>query len=90
MSESPWVVVRWTDIVGVETPWISREEIDELRPADMVTVGQVVAAQDDFIVVAGTVDVSREGHFGNVNVIPRGVIHSIAHLHPQPPEGLTT
>lgn len=84
MSEPPWVIVRWTDIVGVESPWISREEIDELRPAEMVTVGQVVSAEDEFIVVAGTLDAAREGHFGNVNVIPRGVIKSIAHLQVQP------
>ena len=90
MSAPLWVIVRWTDIVGVEAPWISREEIDELRPAEMVTVGQIVSAEDDFIVVAGTMDASREGHFGNVNVIPRGVIQSIEHLQPQPPEGLTT
>lgn len=90
MSSPMWVVIRWTDIVGVEAPWISREELDELRPAEMVTVGQIVSAEDDFIVVAGTMDASRESHFGNVNVIPRGVIQSIEHLHPQPPEGLTT
>jgi len=84
MSEPMWVVIRWTDIVGVEAPWISREELDELRPAEMVTVGQIVSAEDDFIVVAGTMDALRESHFGNVNVIPRGVIQSIAHLHVQP------
>jgi len=84
MSEPMWVVIRWTDIVGVEAPWISREELDELRPAEMVTVGQIVSAEDDFIVVAGTMDALRESHFGNVNVIPRGVIQSIAHLKVQP------
>jgi len=82
--EHPWVMVRWTDIVGVEAPWVTREEIGELRPAEMLTVGQIVALEDDFIVVAGTVDASREGHFGNVNVIPQGVILSISHLQPQP------
>ncbi|MGA1606889.1 MAG: hypothetical protein ACO4CT_07880 [Planctomycetota bacterium] len=82
--DHPWVMVRWTDIVGVEAPWVTREEIEELRPAEMLTVGQIVALEDDFIVVAGTVEASREGHFGNVNVIPRGVILSISHLQPQP------
>jgi len=74
-----WVLVRWVDIVAVEEPWQTAEEIEALRPAEMLTVGLVVKEATDYIVLVSTVETAG-GTYGNANVIPRGCIKELKEL----------
>ena len=72
-----WLVVYWGDIVGVEDPWITGAEAAALEPARMITAGWLVKDTEDFLVIASTLEDAEDGHLGNVNCIPKGVIRKI-------------
>tara|TARA_R100001443_G_scaffold91879_1_gene98619 strand:+ start:785 stop:1039 length:255 start_codon:yes stop_codon:yes gene_type:complete len=73
------VLVNWVDILGEDDAWSSSEEVKELRPAEISTVGRLLIQTDDYIVVVSSWDHSGD-HFGNVNCIPRGVIRELKEL----------
>ena len=78
-----WSIIQWEDIISIESPWMSREEVNELKPVKMLTVGHIVKETDKYIVVASTVESGKKpGSFGNLNAIPKGVILSIEALSP--------
>ena len=76
----PLVLIKWQDIIGIERPWLDPEEVLELRPASMVSVGVLLNQNEDFVTLAGTWESRDEPPFGNVNCIPRGVIQSLTEL----------
>jgi hypothetical protein len=72
-----WVVVHWSDIVGVEDAWITQADAEELMPAQMITAGWVIKDTEDYLVIASTLEEAEAPLLGNVNVIPKGVIRRI-------------
>lgn len=75
------VLVHWLDILGEDDAWSSSEDVYDLKPAEISTVGRIVFQTDDYIVVVSSWDHSGD-HFGNVNCIPRGVIRTITEISP--------
>ena len=43
----------------------------------MITAGWLVKDTEDFLVIASTLEDAEDGHLGNVNCIPKGVIRKI-------------
>tara|TARA_R110002051_G_C8414103_1_gene450635 strand:- start:39 stop:308 length:270 start_codon:yes stop_codon:yes gene_type:complete len=76
----PLVLIEWQDIVGIERPWLDTEEVLELQPSSMVSVGVIVNQNENFVTLAGTWESGDERQFGNVTCIPRGVIQSLTEL----------
>jgi hypothetical protein len=58
------------------------EEAKALKPAQMETLGWIIRAEEDYIVLVSTMD-SSEDLVGNVNSIPRNAITEIV----RKPEG---
>jgi hypothetical protein len=67
------------DIVSVEEPWQTAEEIEALKPALMLTAGVVIKEDPEYIVLVSTVEVDGNT-YGNANVIPRGCIRELKEL----------
>ena len=74
-----WVIIHWSDITSIESPWMSKEEATELEPTEMWSSGVIIKDTPRCIVLAGTVDAQKES-FGNLNAIPKGVIVNIRYL----------
>ena len=70
------VLVEWLDIVGVDSAWLSRDDLEALEPTLMVTTGWVLKETSEFLVIAGTMEVGGELLVGNVNCIPKAVVVS--------------
>jgi hypothetical protein len=79
-GERPLVMVEWSDITGHDTPWVEQEDVLEMTPAPMVTVGIVVNLTEDYLTIAGTWESGSEPQFGNVNCIPRGCVRNLTEL----------
>ena len=73
------VRVVWIDTNGVDDSWMSREDVLDVAPIEMVTIGYLVENDDVFVTVAGTISACQE-LFGNVNCIPRCCVRSIQPL----------
>ena len=74
------VVIKWFDIIGEDhNPWSTLEEIKTLKPAPITTIGKVVEDNDDFLTVVSSWDESSDT-FGNINVIPKGVVREICKI----------
>tara|TARA_Y100000588_G_C13884609_1_gene766031 strand:- start:65 stop:553 length:489 start_codon:yes stop_codon:yes gene_type:complete len=67
-----WVLIEWLDTTSIQDAWCSEEEASELKPAIIRTVGTVIHANDDFVIISGSV--GTEGELGDVNCIPCGCI----------------
>lgn len=80
LEGKPLVMVKWADITGHDTPWVQPEEVLEMTPAPMVTVGVLVNLNDDYLTIAGTWETGDEQQFGNVNCIPRGCVVDLTEL----------
>lgn len=70
--------VVWWDIQNKEGPWKDQDDVDEIAPVKMTTLGWIVRKESDFIVTASTL--TEDGSFGDLNAIPRGVIFSVTEL----------
>jgi hypothetical protein len=77
-SETPLapVLIEWLDIVGVDSAWLSRDDLESLEPTLMVTAGWVLKETEEFLVIAGTLEVGGDLQVGNVNCIPKSVVVS--------------
>ena len=77
-SDSPLVpvLIEWLDIVGVDSAWLSRDDLESLEPTLMATTGWVLKETSEFLVIAGTLEVGGELQVGNVNCIPKSVVVS--------------
>ncbi len=73
------VKVVWIDTNGIDDSWVSREDVLDITPIEMETIGYLVENDDVFVTVSGTVSDCRE-LFGNVNCIPRCCVRSIQPL----------
>jgi hypothetical protein len=69
------VQVEWLDITGSERPWLELEEAKDMKPARIISVGQLIVDEKDRIVIAGSW--GAEGELGNLNCIPREVVQSL-------------
>ena len=76
------MLVRWTDITSYDGSWMGLEEAKALKPAHMETLGWIIRAEEDYIILVSTMD-SSEDLVGNVNSIPRNAITEIV----RKPEG---
>lgn len=76
LNEQPVVLVTWVDIIS-HGGWVEMETISEAHPQTMLTYGKIIAETPDYISLAGTWSEECEETFGDINVIPRGVITSI-------------
>ena len=77
-----WVLVHWLDITSFEQPWASKEEAEELMPAEMWSAGVLLKDLPSHVVLAGTIGpgTGDDLSYGNVNSIPRGTVKSIRTL----------
>jgi hypothetical protein len=71
------VILRWQDIIGHDSAWISREEVKEMKPLEMTSVGRVVSKTRHHITIAGTWSTDDPDTWGNCNCIPTGVVLEI-------------
>jgi len=74
-----WVLVHWLDITSCEHPWMTKEEVADVQPTEMWSVGTVISNSDKALVIAGTYDPQNES-YGNVNALPKGIVLSIRPL----------
>lgn len=75
-SSCKCALIRWTDITSYDGSWMGLEEAKALKPAQMETLGWIIKEDEDYIVIASTLD-SGEDIVGSINAIPRGVISEI-------------
>ena len=80
LESRPLVMVHWSDITGHDTPWVQPEDVLEMTPASMVTVGVLVKLTEGYLTIAGTWEIGSEPQYGNVNCIPRGCVVSLTEL----------
>jgi len=67
------VKLTWLDITSKSEPWIDFDEVRDMKPATMVSVGWVVVDSEVFITLASTLDCVDE-IAGDVNCIPKSTI----------------
>lgn len=77
---NPLVMVHWRDITGHERPWLETDEVLEMQPAPMVSVGVLVDLNENYLTLAGTWETGDDPQFGNVNCIPRGCVVNLREL----------
>tara|TARA_R110002096_G_scaffold14804_1_gene52299 strand:+ start:1251 stop:1541 length:291 start_codon:yes stop_codon:yes gene_type:complete len=65
--------ITWLDIQSCDEPWIDLKEAKEMKPIEMKTLGYIIEANDDYVVVASTLCSDGET-VGSVNSIPTSVI----------------
>lgn len=70
------VCVRWEDPIAADGPWVSPEDLT-LKPAYVETLGWVVREDLEYTTIAGSISLSPDLMYGDVNVIPVGCIRSI-------------
>ena len=75
-----YVKVTWVDTQGMDGPWVSREDVLEMEPIMMVTLGYLIEHDDDCVIVAGTKSECNTC-YGNVNCIPRCCVRCIQPLN---------
>ena len=75
-SKYKQVLVIWLDISGRDDAWMDISDAKNLKPARMITSGWLLKEEENYIVVASSLD-TREEIAGNINAIPRCVIETI-------------
>lgn len=73
------VRVEWQDITGHDRPWWEPAEAEALRPAEITSIGVLVAETEAYVIIAGSWE-DDGSLLGNVNCIPRGVVRSLEYL----------
>ena len=71
------VMLRWLDIIGHDSAWLSKEEAKKMEPLEMTSVGKVVSKTRHHVTIAGTWAKSDPDTWGNCNCIPIGVVQEI-------------
>jgi len=83
------VKVTWDDVCSPHESWSSVEDLKswaiERRNLGMVTIGYLICEETDYIIVGATHD-TKEGDFGDISMIPRGMIKSIEVINCKPTE----
>ena len=66
--------LKWLDAVS-KTGWLTKKEMDELKPSESYTTGYIYEETDEYIKTFGTYSVDEEGiEFGEVLCIPKNWI----------------
>ena len=73
MIEYELIKVTWLDITSKSEPWIDLDEVREMKPATMVSVGWLIVDSESFITVASTLD-CIDDIAGDVNCIPQSTV----------------
>lgn len=71
--------VTWVDIHASRETWQTEQEVAELRPLTMTTIGYIVRECREWMTLCSTIS-SDGALMGDVNCIPRGCIQSIEPL----------
>jgi len=81
MKEIKLVLVEWLDILSCDEAWMDLEEVEELEPLPVFTIGKMISDGKDVVIVASSWGKEADESFlGNINCIPRGVIKSIREI----------
>lgn len=70
------VKVVWKDIQGLEDTWETLEEICELEPVSIETVGWIVVESEEYITMTSSLSTDKT-FGGSVTAIPKGCVESI-------------
>ena len=81
------VVVTWTDIAS-RADWMDQEEAEKCLPETCLTVGWIVAENEENIVLADSATAS--GDWGGTTVIPKSVIKKKKKIAQSRPESFLT
>lgn len=65
--------IKWLDIQSCDEPWVDLKEAKAMKPVEMTTLGYLLEANDEHVVVASTLCSDGET-VGSVNAIPTAVI----------------
>lgn len=87
MVKPDLVVVTWTDIAS-RADWMDQEEAEKCLPETCLTVGWIVAENEDTIVLADSATAS--GEWGGTTVIPKAVIQKKKKIPAMRPESFLT
>jgi len=85
ISNAQIVLVQWWDILGEDQTWSTAEEVMQMKPAPITTIGQLIHENDEYILVSSSWDEGGE-HLGNVNCIPKGVIRGMQRMSIREPD----
>lgn len=75
------VLVKWQDITGADTAWMTKAEAARMLPAVMTSIGVILEDNTELLVLASTWE-EGEDLFSEVFVIPRAVVLSIKPFTP--------
>lgn len=76
MSDHRLVKVVWRDIQGLEDTWETLEEIRELSPVSIETVGWIIVESEEYITMTSSLSTDKT-FGGSVTAIPKGCIDSV-------------
>ena len=76
-GERPLVMVEWSDITGHDTPWVEPEDVLEMTPAPMVTVGIVVNLTSEAGMIDPPLKLARGG-WGFAHGATKAALHRMA------------
>ena len=72
------VMVKWIDTTGFGR-WEARKYAEDLRPSEIESYGRLIKETDEFVTVAGSVDLSIP-NTSNTDCIPKSSITSVTVL----------
>ena len=70
------VKVVWKDIQGLEATWSSLEEIEEMAPVSIETLGWIIKEDESHLTMVSSL-AADETFAGSVTSIPKGCIEDI-------------
>lgn len=79
------VIVRWLDHTG-DSAWLNMKQIEDAKPAEVVTVGWIILEDDKYIKIADSL--VDDGTYGGMSLILKECVIDITELDFMP-EGET-
>jgi len=70
-----WSLVEWSDTTSIQGAWSTAEDVKNIRPTLIKTVGEIIHNDDDYVTIVGST--GTDGEYGDVNCIPRNCIVKI-------------
>ncbi len=77
--------ITWLDIQSCDEPWVDLKEAMEMKPIEMTTLGYLLEANKDYVVIVSTMCSDKES-VGSVNAIPMAVIKCLMPVRRSPDE----
>ena len=76
MIEYRLVKVVWKDIQGLEATWSSLEEIEEMAPVSIETLGWIIKEDESHLTMVSSL-AADQTFAGSVTSIPKGCVEDI-------------